>query len=121
MKPIKIFLAGAVLLLPAPVLAMQVEICNQSQFMLEVTEGNELLADAGAGQCFDLEIKEKETWLINFGMTRYAYHFLHLKNCAQDDKAKLIATDDGKLYCNSLDQQQPKGFPMEVIRKIDLI
>jgi hypothetical protein len=121
MKPLKLFFAGVVLLLPTPVLAVQVEVCNKSQFLLEVTDGNNLLADAEAGQCFNLEIREREQWLINFGMTRHVYHFLHLNDCAQDGKAKLIATDDGKLYCNSLDQKQPKGFPMEVMQKIDLI
>ncbi|HEX5057629.1 MAG TPA: hypothetical protein VFX02_14165 [Gammaproteobacteria bacterium] len=121
MKPLKLLLVGIVLFIPAPVFAVQVEICNQSRFLLEVTEGSKLLADAEAGQCLELEIREREKWLINFGMTRYMYHFLHLNDCAQDGKAKLIATDDGRLYCNSQDQAQPKGFPMEVMQKIDLI
>lgn len=107
--------------LPGSVLAVQVEICNQSQVFLEVTEANEFLAEAAAGECFILEIKDKEKWLINFGMTRYLFDFLFLENCAQAGKAKLIATDEGKLYCNSTDQKQPKGFPMEVMKKIDLI
>lgn len=118
-RPSMLFVVA--LLICPPVSAAEVSICNQSRFFLEVTEGGELLAEAASGECFTMRIREKERWLINFGMTRYLFDFTHLGSCLRDDKGSLVATDDGKLYCDAVDREQPKGFPMEVLRKIDLI
>jgi hypothetical protein len=101
--------------------AAEVSICNQSQFFLEVTDEDELVGDAATGECFTMQIRDKEKWLINFGMTRYLFDFLYLRNCVRDDKASLVATNEGKLYCDSPDREQPGGFPLQVLRKIDLI
>lgn len=121
MRQLKIMFAATPLLVCLPAAAAEVSICNQSRFFLEVTEGGELLADAAAGECLTMRIREKERWLINFGMTRYLFDFTHLGNCLRDDKGSLVATDEGKLYCEAIDKEQPRGFPMEVLRKIDLI
>lgn len=121
MRRLKIILAVMPLFVCSQACAAEVSICNQSRFFLEVTEGGELLAEAAAGECFTLQIREKEKWLINFGMTRYLFDFTHLGNCLREDRGSLVATDEGKLYCGAIDREQPKGFPLEVLRKIDLI
>jgi hypothetical protein len=121
MKGLKATWAAVIFFGSHPVWAAEVSICNQSRFFLEVVDGDALVADAATGECFTMQIREKERWLINFGMTRYLFDFKPLKNCQQNDKANLVATDEGKLYCESPDQKQPRGFPLPVLRKIDLI
>jgi hypothetical protein len=102
--------------------ATEVSICNQAQVFLEVTDGDEVLDDAAAGECLTLLIPGNDkSWLINFGMTRYLFDFTLLKNCVHDGRAKLVASPEGRLYCDPPDREQPRGFPLEATQKIDLI
>jgi hypothetical protein len=118
----KLVLIGAMFVCHPLFASTEVSICNQAQVFLEVTDGDEVLDDAATGECLTLLIPGNDkSWLINFGMTRYLFDFTLLRNCMRDGKARLVASPEGRLYCDPPDQEQPRGFPLEATQKIDLI